>query len=152
MKNRRQRKIIELIQEREIDTQDALVEALQEAGFPVTQATISRDIKELRLVKVATADGKYKYAMPGGGGDGVFGGKLLRVLQEAVLSMEDCENLLVIKTISGSAPIVGEAVDSLNWPEIKGTIAGDDTVFLAIPRAKVPEIRNRIRELLGETE
>lgn len=128
MKVARHEKIIELIQQYDIDTQEELAARLNEAGFKVTQATVSRDIRALKMTKVAGKDGKSRYAIlqdsPVSLGD-----KYTRVLHDAVTTIDVGQNMLVIKTVPGMAMGVGAAIDALKWSEILGSIAGDDTVM-----------------------
>ena len=131
MKRTRQDKIIELISAEEIETQEDLAKRLQEAGFKVTQATVSRDIRALKMTKVAGKDGKSRYAIlqdtqPG------LGDQYTRVLNDAVVSIDVGQNLVVIKTVTGMAMGVATALDALKWPEILGCIAGDDTIMCAV--------------------
>lgn len=148
MKARRQAKILELIRSHVLETQEDLAEALGREGIPVTQATVSRDIKELQLTKVPSGDGRSRYAMaedlPPASWD-----KRKRIFQESVLGVDFSENLVVIRSLAGTAPGVGSAVDHLQWPEIIGSVAGDDTVLLVIrPTDKTPEVCERIRGLM----
>lgn len=128
MKSSRQEKIIELIGIYDIDTQEDLAKRLHEAGYKVTQATVSRDIKELRLEKVPSADGS-KYVYPGR--KVASREKYLRILVEAFSSVERAGNLVVIKTVSGMAMAAAAAFDALEFEENVGTIAGDDTIMCA---------------------
>ncbi|MFS8514338.1 MAG: transcriptional regulator ArgR [Planifilum fulgidum] len=148
MKAQRHIKIREIIANRDIETQEELVEELKKAGYNVTQATVSRDIKELHLVKVPTNNGRYKYSLPA---DKRFNPlqKLKRMLTESFVGIEKSENLIVMKTLPGNANAVGALIDNLDWPEIIGTIAGDDTILIICrDREKVPEIVNRFIDLL----
>ncbi len=131
MKFRRQSKIIELINNYDIETQDELLESLRKNGFHVTQATISRDIRELKLTKTVKQDGKQKYVIltPS---DNYISEKMIRVLKDGVISMDYAQNILVIKTLTGMAMAVAAAIDSLNNIDILGTIAGDDTIFCVV--------------------
>jgi len=129
MKYNRHSKILELIEKYDIETQDELVEKLKEEGMDVTQATISRDIKELRLVKVATGDGRSKYASITQS-DSDISSKLMRVFAEAFISADYANNIVVVKTLPGMAQAAASTIDSLKWPEIVGTIGGDDTVMI----------------------
>jgi transcriptional regulator of arginine metabolism len=131
MKVSRQAKLIELIHQYEIETQEELAERLKEAGFQVTQATISRDIRNLKLTKVATDSGKQKYVVLQAGKDEI-NEKYIRVLRDGYLSAQLAQNLLVVKTISGMAMAVAAAIDAMDWEEVVGCIAGDDTIFCAI--------------------
>lgn len=131
MKNNRHTLILNLIKEKDIETQDELADELQKLNINVTQATISRDIKNLRLVKTMTKDGKYKYTQ-GDKENYAFSDRLIRIFAESILSIESSNNIIVLKTISGSAKVASEAVDSMHWPEILGTVAGDNTILLVI--------------------
>lgn len=144
MKTERQSRIIELIKENDIDTQEMLAEMLEKDGFNVTQATISRDIRELKLTKVGTPGG-FKYAvMSGGTGENVK--RLIRVLKEGVLSIDYAQNILVIKTLQGMAMGVAAAIDAMDKAEIMGTIAGDDTVFCVVKtEAKAVRLVERLK-------
>ena len=134
MKLERHAKIIELIGKYAIETQEELAGRLNEAGFRVTQATVSRDIRELKLTKM-TVDGRQRYVIvPGPGSQ--LGDKYIGILREGFLSMDMAQNILVVKTVSGMAMAVAAALDALNWQEIAGCIAGDDTV-LVITRDEV---------------
>ncbi|MBO0995289.1 transcriptional regulator AhrC/ArgR [Bacillus sp. SD088] len=128
-KGQRHIKIRELIGTKEIETQDDLVEELENAGFNVTQATVSRDIKELHLVKVPLADGRYKYSLPA---DQRFNPlqKLKRSLTDSFVGIDYSQNLIVMKTLPGNAQAVGALIDQLDWDEIMGSICGDDTCLI----------------------
>ena len=130
MKKIRQGKIIELIQKYDIDTQEELALRLRDAGFDVTQATISRDIRELKLSKISLGGGSQKYIVLKQD-DGHMGDKYIRVLRDGFSSMEMAQNILVIKTVSGMAMAVAAALDALQIHEIVGSIAGDDTIMCA---------------------
>jgi transcriptional regulator of arginine metabolism len=128
-KGQRHIKIREIIANREIETQDDLVENLKNASFNVTQATVSRDIKELHLVKVPMQDGRYKYSLPA---DQRFNPlqKLKRSLMDSFVTIDHANNLIVMKTLPGNANAVGALIDNLDWNEILGTICGDDTILI----------------------
>ena len=131
MKNVRHLKILELIAKYDIETQEELVEKLCDAGFNVTQATVSRDIRTLHLYKQSTSDGRQKYCVnkrP----DHELDSKYKRVLKDGFISLDMAQNILVIKTVSGMAMAVAAAIDSMEFSEIVGTIAGDDTIMMAI--------------------
>lgn len=130
MKSDRHTKIVELIGKYDIETQEELAEKLTEAGFQVTQATVSRDIRELKLTKVSNGDRGQKYALLQSTDD--MGDKYIRVLKDGFLSMDMAQNILVIKTVSGMAMAVAAAIDAMEWPEVVGCIAGDDTIMCAI--------------------
>ena len=131
MKSKRQRKILELISEHNVETQEELANLLMNCGFRVTQATVSRDIRELNLSKTSTGNGGQKYTAPVSTAI-TNDSKYMRVLKDGILSMDCAENMLVIKTVSGMAMAVAAALDSMDWKEIVGTIAGDDTIMCAI--------------------
>lgn len=127
----RQTKILELISKKEVETQEELADGLKAMGIDVTQATISRDIKELRLVKVMSKNGKYKYATIGQSQEGITD-RLYKIFENSVVSIDNAMNIVVIKTIPGAAQICASAIDYMGVDEIVGTLAGDDTVFVAI--------------------
>lgn len=131
MKVSRHAKILEIIENKVIETQEELAEELQKCGFNVTQATVSRDIKELRLIKVLTEDGRYKYAAikPN---ESFMVERLTNMLSESLVDVDYAGNIVVLKTLSGAASVVAEAVDTLNWKGIVGTIAGDNTIFVLV--------------------
>lgn len=131
MKTNRQSKIIEIIQKNEVETQDELSALLEKDGFRVTQATVSRDIRELKLTKIPTASGRQKYAVITDAPENLSK-KYERVLREGFLSMDMAQNILVIKTVSGMASAVCAAIDAMKIREIVGSIAGDDTIMCAI--------------------
>lgn len=149
MKIERRSKIIELIGKYQIETQEELADLLEKAGYSVTQSTISRDIRELKLTKVPVGDGaKQKYTLLQEKEADLYQ-KYVRVLQDGLLSMEAAENLLVIKTISGMAMAVAAAIDNLELSGVAGTIAGDDTVMCAIHSVEeVAGVRRKIDELV----
>ena len=131
MKSKRQEKILELIAQNAIETQEELLAQLSACGIPSTQATVSRDIKEMHLIKVLAEDGVYRYAMIDKNDQGV-GDRLIRMLSDSVVDINSANNLIVIKTLSGSAHVAAEAVDSLHWPEVLGTVAGDNTILIIV--------------------
>ena len=148
MKQKRQRAILELIEKEEISTQEELTEKLKKMGYKVTQATVSRDIKELRLLKVLTPMGSYKYATADKAENGLTD-RFIRMLAESVLSVADSGNMIVVKTLSGSAAVAAEALDSFHWPEVLGTIAGDNTIFMVIRSLEdVPVVVGRIQDMM----
>ena len=134
MKKKRHEKIIELIGQYEIETQEELADRLRDAGYQVTQATVSRDIRELKLTKVAMKSGRQKYAAWETAGE-ELSEKYIRVLRDGFVSMDMAQNILVIKTVPGMAMAVAAALDALNISEIVGSIAGDDTIMCAIRSA-----------------
>ena len=131
MKTSRQSKIIEIIQKNEVETQDELSALLEKEGFRVTQATVSRDIRELKLTKIPTVSGRQKYAVITDAPENLSK-KYERVLREGFLSMDMAQNILVIKTVSGMASAVCAAIAAMKMREIVGSIAGDDTIMCAI--------------------
>ena len=131
MKNSRHAKILEIITEYNIETQDELINKLCESGYDVTQATVSRDIKQLQLVKIATEEGKYKYALPRRD-DVTSGAKFKSILRDTATSIQNAENIVVIKTYPGMANAAAAAVDALAGDSIIGCIAGDDTIFIVV--------------------
>ena len=131
MKVNRHAKIVELINKYQIETQEELAERLQQVGFRVTQATVSRDIRDLKLTKVPAENGKQKYAVLENG-SGEMGEKYIRILRDGFVSMDMAQNILVIKTVSGMAMAVAAALDAMKWTELGGCIAGDDTVMCAV--------------------
>ena len=148
MKTVRQVAILDIIEKQEIETQEELASALNARGIRVTQATVSRDIKELRLLKVLTPSGKYKYAT-GDQADNNLTDRFIRMLAESLLSVSSANNLIVVKTLSGSANVAAEVLDSMHWPEVLGTLAGDNTVLLIIrSNEETITVTSRIREMM----
>lgn len=131
MKKNRHQKLKELVEQYEIETQDELAEKLKEAGFDVTQATVSRDIRELKLTKVPTGNGRQKYTILVHS-DHYLSDKYIRVLKDGYVSMDVAQNILVVKTVSGMAMAVAAAIDAIKLKEIVGCIAGDDTIMLVL--------------------
>jgi len=141
-------KIRELIADNEVETQDELVDMLKAAGYNVTQATVSRDIKELHLVKVPSLFGKYKYSLPA---DQRFNplDKLKRLVMDAFLKIDHASHFIVLKTLPGNAQAVGALIDNLNWEEIMGTICGDDTcLIICRTEADAQTIKDRFINML----
>ena len=132
MKKRRQAKILEIISKYETETQEDLQKYLHEAGFEVTQATISRDIKELRVVKELTSFGTYRYSASAKDGAGTFSARLNTIFRECITSFDYAQNIIIIKTMPGLASAAASAVDAMNMSVVVGTLAGDDTVFLVM--------------------
>ena len=138
MKNARQAAILAIIEHDEIETQEELAQALRQRGFQVTQATVSRDIKELKLLKVSTPRGAYKYATSGRA-ETSLSDRFVRIFTHAVISIEYAQNIVVIKTLSGSANAASEAIDNAHFPEVLGTIAGDNTILIIARSESVVE-------------
>ena len=132
MKSQRQAKIMEIISTRNVETQEQLLEALQDAGFRSTQATISRDIKELRIVKELTTLGTYRYTTVAKEVPSTFSNRLNTIFRECVTHYDYAQNIVVIHTLPGLASAAGSAIDSMNMSVILGSIAGDDTVFVVM--------------------
>ena len=131
MKRQRHEVVVDLINKYDIETQEELAAYLKEEGFEVTQATVSRDIRELKLSKIATGNGKQKYIILKND-DSHLGDKYIRVLRDGFVSMNMAQNILVIKTVQGMAMAVAAALDAMKFPEIVGCIAGDDTIMCAV--------------------
>ena len=151
LKNKRHEKIIDIITNKDIETQEELADELRIAGFDVTQATVSRDIKLLKLIKVSTSSGTYKY--------GILSNRELEeakkieryknIIASSILSMETIDKILVIRTIPGAASVVGEVIDSLNLEDIAGNIAGDNTIFVLVRNENsLNYIQNKINKLI----
>ena len=147
-KGQRHIRIRDIITNNEIETQDDLVEYLKKAGYNVTQATVSRDIKELHLVKVPLPDGRYKYSLPA---DQRFNPiqKLHRALADAFVSIDGASHFLVMKALPGNANAIAALLDHLEWNEILGTISGDDTILIICRTEDDREdIKNRLLDML----
>ncbi len=132
MKAKRQAKIMEIISTQDIENQEQLLRALQEQGFFSTQATISRDIKELCVTKEMTSFGTYRYAATAKNRGGTFSAKLNNIFRECITSYDYAQNMIVIKTLPGLASAAASAIDAMNMSVVVGTLAGDDTVFLVM--------------------
>lgn len=144
----RQLKLIEIINKNEIETQETLAEALRNEGYLVTQATVSRDIKDLGLIKVMTPNKTYKYAQPAST-EQKSSGKMLNLFRECVISIDYAGHLIVIKTVSGGANSAATLVDKLNFPEVMGCVAGDDTILVVIKdQQKIVPIVEKLKSLL----
>jgi transcriptional regulator of arginine metabolism len=154
MKDRRQRAILTLVATRPVHSQDELVALLQAQGFEVTQATVSRDIKELGLakvpIKVERGDDIFKYVVPSAGV--TYASRLHRAMAELVTTISASVNLIVIRTPPGSAMMVASAVDEAAWPEVIGTIGGDDTILVIVRSpAEMPYVKQRFLDLKGQS-
>ena len=132
MKSQRQAKIMEIISNRNVETQEQLLQELQDAGFRSTQATISRDIKELRIIKELTSFGTYRYTTSSGETAGTFSSKLNTIFRECITSFDYAQNMIVIRTLPGLASAAASAIDAMSLSVVVGTIAGDDTVFIVM--------------------
>ncbi len=150
MKAQRQAKIVEIVSTRDVETQEQLLEALQQAGFSSTQATISRDVRELRIVKELTKFGTYRYTTSSKEVVGTFSSRLNSIFKECTTSFDYAQNLVVIHTIPGLAGAAATAVDAMNMSFVLGTIAGDDTVMIVMRDSNAAAaFCGEIRSLLG---
>lgn len=131
MKVNRHVKIVELVNKYDIETQEELADRLREEGFQITQATVSRDIRDLKLTKVPTDDGRQKYVVLKAT-ENALRDKYIRIMKDGFVSMDMAMNILVIKTVSGMAMAVAAAIDEMQWNEVVGCIAGDDTIMCAV--------------------
>jgi len=150
VKTRRQHKILELIRQEIIETQEELALNLRKCGFEVTQATVSRDIKELGLIKIQCENNLFKYAYPGEQTAQSMKERLKRYFRDSVVSLAISENLLVIKTHPGGAQGVASAIDKIGWREIIGTVGGDDTILVVVqPKQAAETVLKRFESLHG---
>ncbi|AOT68144.1 arginine repressor [Geosporobacter ferrireducens] len=148
MKYSRHAKILEIIENNEIETQEELAEFLKKGGINVTQATVSRDIKELRLIKVLAKNGRYKYASMKQQ-ESAISDRLVKIFKDSILSIDYAGNIVVLKTLSGAANAACAAIDALDVKELVGTIAGDDTIFiLARDENMVGELVEKFKKLM----
>lgn len=148
MRYSRQNKILDIINTHEVETQERLVTLLRKSGYKVTQATISRDIKELQLVKTLSSSGKYKYTV-GTIIDQPISDRYIKIFKETIQTVACSGNIIVVKTLSGCANAAAEAIDTLNIPNVVGSIAGDNTIFLVVnDPANVPSLVNRFNEMI----
>ena len=148
MRYSRQNKILELIANHEIETKDKLAAMLKESGFEVTQATISRDIKELQLIKILSSSGKYKYAV-GVSSEAPISDRFVKIFRETITSFAAAGNLIVIKTLSGCGPAAGEAIDCIGLPHVIGSVAGDNTLLMVVDKVEnVDEILTTFNNML----
>lgn len=156
MKARRQNQLLKIIQDRNVETQEELTALLHTYGFQVTQATVSRDIKELRLVKISNGKGGYKYSLPSGVSKGDLYGRARRIFKDYVRDVDFSGSLIMIKTYPGGAHAVAAIIDELEWTEMLGSIAGDDSILIisrpeekqANPSGPAGQLFSRLRELL----
>lgn len=148
-KTRRQLKIQEIVRDRPVETQEHLVNALREAGFDVTQATVSRDIKELGLIKLPGENNISRYAMPNQPIVRRSDERLKRLCKTSIIGIDYSENLIVVKTMPGEAMGVASAIDHVNWPEIIGTLGGDDNILIIIkPKKATGEVVERFKQMI----
>ena len=149
-KPRRQEKIREIIENHIVETQEELTALLRREHITATQATVSRDVKELMLVKVPTGDGRSRYAFPTAEAGGRKESRLEGLFADAVTGVDASGNLVVLRTLPGMANAVASALDTAQWPEILGTVAGDDTIFAAVkPETAVDAVAGRMKGMLG---
>ncbi|MPL93607.1 Arginine repressor [bioreactor metagenome] len=148
LKLKRHNKILEIINEKDIETQEELAEELKMAGFDVTQATVSRDIKILKLIKMQGASGNYRYVASSKESKDI-NDKLSSILSNAAISVENVDKFVVVKTLTGSAMAVAEAIDTLFDTEVAGTIAGDNTIFILVRSLdKAEELVDKVRKMI----
>lgn len=149
MKSKRHSKILEIINDNDIETQEELAEALKQAGYDVTQATVSRDIKLLKLVKMQSASGKYKY-ISSAKEERDINDKLYSILKNAAIGVEQVDKFVVVKTLTGAASAAAEAIDTLYLNDVAGTIAGDNTIFVLVRTdEKALELISKIRNMIS---
>ncbi|SDF09686.1 transcriptional regulator, ArgR family [Sporolituus thermophilus DSM 23256] len=145
----RHAKIKEIIERQIIETQEELAEALRKENIEVTQATVSRDIKELMLIKVPTGDGRYRYAFPPEQSVIYSQSRMARIFQDSVIGLDFSTNIIVIKTLPGTAQAVASTIDHAKWSEVIGSVAGDDTIFVLVkPPEAVNEVLAKFQALL----
>lgn len=150
MKSQRQAKILEIISNRNVETQEQLLDALQKEGFRGTQATISRDIKELRIVKELTSLGTYRYSAAVNEIDSSISNRLNTIFRECVVSFDYAQNIIVIRTLPGLASAAGSAIDAMNMHSVVGTLAGDDTVMVVMRDSNAAALFcGEIKSLIG---
>ena len=148
MKVNRHAKIVELVNKYDIETQEELADRLREEGFQITQATISRDIRDLKLTKVQVDGGRQKYVVMKAT-ENVLRDKYIRIMKDGFVSMDMAMNILVVKTVSGMAMAVAAAIDEMHWKEVVGSIAGDDTVMCAVRSVEdTIVVMDKIRKLV----
>jgi transcriptional regulator of arginine metabolism len=150
MKSRRQHKILEIIRHQHVETQGELSSELKRCGYEVTQATVSRDIKELGLVKTPCENNEFCYALPGENRLPRSEERIKRLFQDSVIGLDASENLIVIKTNPGGAQGVASAIDLAGWDEVIGTVGGDDTILVVVkPKEASGTVLKRFTDLIG---
>ncbi|MPW25166.1 arginine repressor [Alkalibaculum sp. M08DMB] len=148
MKSKRQSKVLEIIDRYSIENQEELGIKLKESNFTVTQATISRDIKELRLIKVLNSNGKYQYA-PFRDKNDTTNERIVNVFRESVVNVDYSGNIIIIKTLAGTAMAASAAIDSMEWPDVMGCVSGDDTIFVLVrDMENIESIVNKYKKLM----
>lgn len=151
MKNKRHQRIMELIEQFDIETQEELVGKLLEDGFNITQATVSRDIRELKITKVSNGKGRQKYVVLNNDTEHLAD-KYIRIIRDGLTGMDTAQNILVIKTVSGMAMAVAAALDAMNLSEVVGSIAGDDTIMVAVRTTQdAILVKDKIADLIKAT-
>lgn len=150
MKSKRHEKILEIIKNKDIETQEELAEELKKLGFDVTQATVSRDIKNLKLLKMQSSTGNYRYVVPTKESSNISD-KLANILSNAVTHVENVDKMVVVKTFTGGASAAAEAIDTLGFEDIAGTVAGDNTIFILVRTLSgAEEIVDRIKSRIDQ--
>ena len=150
MKSIRHTRIKDIIENKVIETQEDLAEELRKRSIDVTQATVSRDIKELMLIKLPTGDGRYRYAFPLEKNVVFSQSRMVRMFQDSVTSIDYSENIIVIKTLPGAANAVASTLDYAKWPEIIGTVAGDDNILVVIK--PIDSVKDNVQKLKNLSE
>jgi transcriptional regulator of arginine metabolism len=149
LKSKRHNVVLDIINNKEIETQEELAEELKSLGYNVTQATVSRDIKMLKLIKMQSQSGKYRYVAPTKE-ERDINDKLYSILQNAAISAEQVDKFVVIKTLTGAASAAAEAIDSLYTSDVAGTIAGDNTIFVLVRTdEKALELISKVRKMIS---
>lgn len=149
MKALRHAKIREIIEHSQVETQEELAEALRKSGIEVTQATVSRDIKELRLIKIPSGDGSYRYAFPVDQNVLFSPSRMERMFRDSVIVIDSSANIIVLKTLPGTAQAVASTIDYAKWPEIIGTVAGDDNILAVVkPVEAVDKVISRFKAMM----
>ncbi len=148
MKAKRHARVLKILRDKVVETQEDLARELRKEGFRVTQATVSRDIKELRVTKLPSSDGRYRYALPRERSQEESQRRLARLFMDSVIAIDYSENLVVVKTLTGNAHAVAAAIDDADYSEIVGTIAGDDTILAIVrPKSAVPSVLEKLNKL-----
>ncbi|MDR0292717.1 MAG: arginine repressor [Oscillospiraceae bacterium] len=151
MKNLRQAKLTEIIARQNVETQEELQALLRGEGFDVTQATVSRDIKALRVYKTLSNKGTYRYALPSEPPESAFSPRLRTIFRESVTLIDSAQNFVVLKTLPGTAPAACSAIDAMSAPMVVGSLAGDDTAFVALrSESAAKALVEQLRSVLGE--
>ncbi len=151
MKQKRHNTILNLINTKSIETQGELTQELNDMGFSVTQATVSRDIKDLHIIKMQTGDGRYRYAQAGSQNFPKGGDRIKSIFSNSVLSVDCALNQIVIKTLSGMAQAAAITMEGMNWPEVLGTVAGDDTVLVIVRNEqKAKALSERLQNIIDK--